>query len=224
MAATHDHILSFCVQQKHFILLFFCPLHWSSSRPGFFLFCFFCLSSSSSSASFIFWAGLHKQLQKHQGLACIICVEFLFRAASVWEQPFGERPQLWIMGWDWGLVLFELSFSNKPKPFKLFFNFFFFLWGAWLTLNDPHVRQEQIINSSARFSKNLFTGFLPRLFGAHPAKTLLLAFFHSALSPPSLSNQWRFIPVWWWLIRPVPSLLASSDLLSVGEGIVEELE
>lgn len=26
MAATHDHILSFCVQQKHFILLFFCPL------------------------------------------------------------------------------------------------------------------------------------------------------------------------------------------------------
>lgn len=126
MAATHDHILSFCVQQKHFILLFFCPLHWSSSRPGFFLFCFFCLSSSSSSASFIFWAGLHKQLQKHQGLACIICVEFLFRAASVWEQPFGERPQLWIMGWDWGLVLFELSFSNKPKPFKLFFNFFFF--------------------------------------------------------------------------------------------------
>ena len=144
MAIRHEHILSFV------------PV---APKPNTFSFC--CLSAplrhhqGPDFFSFSFLGRAAQAITKASrlGLACIICVEFLFSAASVWERPLRMAPaQRSGLGLGFFRVLF---FSNKPKPF------FFFLQGTWLNKNVPYARQDsrtwpkQIINSSSRLSTNI---------------------------------------------------------------------
>lgn len=179
----------------------------------------------------------YKSTEARPGLynLCGIFVQcrFCVRAAS--ENGLGSALWSGVLVF-WALSLSFLFFSNKPKPFFTRKRMFHMHVRTW----EP----THIINSSSRFSKKIFTlstlsccmfWFLSTLRTVFECWTLAhiqhnfssslsLHKHHSALFFFPLPTARCFIPVRWWLIRPVPLLPASCDLLlCIGEGIEEEL-